>query len=232
MNLEQRPYDAFEHWCGSLFKSGRDLVPVFTIYCDDSGTHPESRVAAVGGYVGQVVEWKRFAREWSKALRKNHIDVMHRTDLEGFKGEFLESKGWNPDKRKDLLQVLHPIIKERTEVAIGAAVLTEDFRDVIPEPTQRFFGGVYGWCAHICMIHLREWTNVKKYRQLQAADTVVYEMHKHVHNQIVEHGKRQLRLSAADLIRETDKRYMRYWDRRKLKEWLATWDSKRITFEK
>jgi hypothetical protein len=49
---------------------------------------------------------------------------MHRADLESFKGEFLEFNGWGPRRRNALLQKLHPIVKRRTNVVIGSAVLT------------------------------------------------------------------------------------------------------------
>jgi hypothetical protein len=60
-----RSYDAFEHLCRSLFKTGDDLLGMLTAYFDDSATED---VATVAGYVGSVVQWDRFKIEWQKLL--------------------------------------------------------------------------------------------------------------------------------------------------------------------
>jgi hypothetical protein len=128
-----------------------------TFYGDESGTTQENRVAVVAGYVGQVSEWRRFEREWSKVLRKYEIRIMHRANLETWHGEFTDADGWNPIRRKELLTELQPIIKSCTKVAIGSAVIKRDWEEVIPDWLKRFFGGVYGWCAHDCVVGVRKW---------------------------------------------------------------------------
>jgi len=58
---------------------------------------------------------------------------------------------------------------------------------------------------------------------LQAADTLAYEIFKQVENQIVDRGeKHDVRFSVKDLLRAQDLPYLKYWDRARLKEWLAT----------
>lgn len=54
---------------------------------------------------------------------------------------------------------------------------------------------------------------------LQAADVVAYEVYKQVQNQIVDGGKLDVRLSAADLFREKDHPYLKYWNRERLLQW-------------
>lgn len=75
-------------------------MSMFTIYCDDSGTDQESRVAAVAGYIGKVAQWEAFQKEWRKALGEFGIKQMHRAELESFKGEFKE---WNGTRRTKFL---------------------------------------------------------------------------------------------------------------------------------
>src|SRR5216683_1579048 len=137
-------YNAFEHLRQSLFLAFDDLMSMLTIYCDESGTDRKNRVAAVGGYIGQVVQWQRFEREWSKILNKPcyGVAMLHRSDLETWHGEFTEKRGWNPNRRGALLNELHRIIKLRTKVAIGSAVIKEDWESVMPNWVKKSFGGV------------------------------------------------------------------------------------------
>jgi hypothetical protein len=134
-------------------------MSLLTVYCDESGTDHTNRVATVCGYIGQVSEWRRFEKEWIPILRKPpyRVKMMHRADLETWHGEFTAQRGWNPERRKAFLQELHPIIKARTKVAIGSAVIKEDWEDVMPNWLKRGMGGVYGWCAHECVAAVRVW---------------------------------------------------------------------------
>lgn len=132
-------------------------MPMLTIYCDDSGTDKKNRSAVVAGYLSNVAQWDIFRKEWSLVLKDFKVKQMHRTDLENFKGEFTEDRGWNPTRRKAFLARLHPIINRRMKLSIGTAVIRKDFEEVIPKEVQKKFGGVYGWCAHTCLVKLRIW---------------------------------------------------------------------------
>ena len=248
-------------------------MSLLTVYCDESGTDVRNRVACVAGYIGQVSEWKEFEKEWSRILKKSpyRVKMMHRSNLETWHGEFTAKRGWNPDRRKNFLRELQPIIKSRTRVALGSAVIKADWEEVMPEWLRRFFGGVYGWCAHECVVASRVWCTrptrnyshpinrvfekgaegqgqvaqmfteldrdpvfSKEYRigtwgfackdvvPLQAADTLAYEIFKQVENQILDRGeKHDVRFSMRDLMRPQDPVYLKYWDRARLREWLA-----------
>ncbi len=152
-------YGAFQHLCGSLFLKAGSNVSMLTAYCDESGTDEKNRVAVVAGYIGQVSEWREFEKQWVPVLKKRpyRVSMMHRADLETWHGEFTEDKGWDPNRRKSFLRELHPIIKSRTKVALGTAVIKKDWAEVMPSWLRRFFGGVYGWCAHECLVASRVW---------------------------------------------------------------------------
>ena len=57
-------------------------MSLLTFYGDESGTDRHNRVAVVAGYVGQVSEWRRFERQWSRVLKRYGVHVMHRNHLE------------------------------------------------------------------------------------------------------------------------------------------------------
>jgi hypothetical protein len=88
-------------------------MSMFTVYCNDSGTDQESRVAAVAGYIGKVAQWEAFQGEWHKALGEFGVKQMHRAELESFKGEF---KDWNGTRRTKFLQRIQPIIRDHIKV--------------------------------------------------------------------------------------------------------------------
>jgi hypothetical protein len=90
-------------------------------------------------------------------LKSFRVNQMHRADLENFRGEFKESCGWNPRRRGAFLRKLHPIIRRRTKLPIGSAVIKEDFEAIIPDKIKKKFGGSYGWCAHACLVKVLIW---------------------------------------------------------------------------
>ena len=99
---------------------------MFTVYCDDSGSDKKSRVAAVSGFISNVGQWELFNQGWTQILKAFGVDQMHRADLESFKGEFLESRGWGPRRRTAILKKLHSIMKRRAKVAIGSSVIRKE----------------------------------------------------------------------------------------------------------
>lgn len=132
-------------------------MSLLTFYGDESGTDAHTRVTAVAGYLGQDKEWRRFEREWLTVLKKYGVLLMHRSDLETWHGEFTQERGWNPQRRIEILSELQPIIKSCTKVAVGTAIIKDDWEQVMPVWLRRFFGGAYGWCAHECVVAVRAW---------------------------------------------------------------------------
>jgi hypothetical protein len=61
---------------------------MLTAYFDDSGTDLKSDVAVVAGYLSSVANWESFAKSWQSLLNEYGINMMRRTDLEGFHGDF------------------------------------------------------------------------------------------------------------------------------------------------
>lgn len=137
-------------------------MSMFAIYCDDSGTDEGNRVASVAGFLGKVARWEAFQKQWGRALKEFGIKTMHRADLESFVGEY---KGWNGAHRTRFLQRVQPIIREHMTVPIGSAVIKEDFRKIIPKHIQEQFEGVYGWCAHDCLVAVSHWYSHRGYRK-------------------------------------------------------------------
>jgi|GEM_PF-675821 uncharacterized protein DUF3800 len=158
-------YDAFRHICQSLGVSGDRVMPIFTVYFDESGTHGGSPAVVVGGYIGIVKKWKEFGEIWNThILKREGIKILHRVDLENFEGEFT---GWKRDRQVRVIRRAHKIIKKYTEIGAGIsqAVVPADFEEVIPDVAKRAFGGPYGWAANCCTIHVSKWADDHGYRE-------------------------------------------------------------------
>ena len=169
------PYNPFIHLCRSLFLSRTDLMARLTVYCDDSGTHPESRVAVVAGFISTVSQWEIFQKEWRKVLRKNGIQILRRADLESYHGEFLK---WDEARRRAFLEPLHRIIRRRIKVPIGQSVQRRDFEEIVPHDIKGKCGGIYGFLAHSCLVAVRTWCE-KPSRQHTAPINWVFEAGTH-----------------------------------------------------
>jgi hypothetical protein len=248
---------------------------MLTIYCDDSGTSPENRVAAAAGYLSTVLQWERFCPEWHRVLDKEGIKIMRRANLENFQGEFTQAKGWEPKRRTRFVKRLQQVIRHRTYSGFGSSVIKADFDEVMPDWVKQLFGGVYGWCAHECIVGMSMWSERhhhndpiewifeagtegsgqigamfdalykdpllreqfrikldgwsfkdKSLKPLQSADTLAYELYKHTENRIVDQGKRNIRLSLIDLIRQHEIPYFKFWNKERMEKWLANWDAR------
>ena len=147
-------YDAFEHLCRSLFKSGEDLFGMITGYFDESGTSVNNPAIGVAGYFGSCSQWEKFNVEWRKILSDFSLSEFHRTDIEN---RHLYVPGWTTEDRKMVARRAHKIIKEFTYIGVGNAVIKEDFEDVFPPILKKLYGGPYGYCAFLCVSRAKNW---------------------------------------------------------------------------
>ncbi len=52
-------------------------MPMFTLYCDDSGTHSASDVAIAGCYIATVEQWGELKRNWDEINAREKFGVFH-----------------------------------------------------------------------------------------------------------------------------------------------------------
>ncbi len=265
-------YDAAAHLRASLLLKANDTMAMLTVYCDDSGTDKNTRVAVVAGYLSNVAQWELFSKEWRKVLDEFGIDRMRRADLENFRGEF---KKWNPERRIALLQRLQPIIKRRTKLPIASVVIKEDFERAISDDLKEKMGGVYGFLAYICLVSVGQWCGRssrlhgdpiqwvfesgtegshqvsqmfdvmhsdvrlrnksrlggwsfqgKELAPLQSADLFAYECFKHIENQVVDGGRRPVRISWGHLVGSERCPYVKFWEKPWLEKFSREFDQR------
>ena len=96
---------------------------------------------------------------------------------------------------------------------------------------EKGFEAIYDNSSMRDKCHLKGWSfEDKSVRPLQAADVLAYEVFKQVDNQIVDKGtKHPIRISMRHLMHATtDGRYLKYWNRERLLEWLEMWNARHI----
>lgn len=102
-------------------------MAMLAAYFDESGTHANSPVVAVAGYVAPVSEWLRFENEWRFFLKEAGVDYFRMSEFENRQGPFAN---WNKDKRIDVLTKLLKTIQFRIHLGVGAATVIQDFEAV------------------------------------------------------------------------------------------------------
>ena len=108
----------------------------------------------MAGFVSTKLLWDAFRREWARALRKEHVAIVHMADLENRRGEF---EGWTRERSEAFRGTLFDIIHRRTLAPIGSALVNADWERVMPAHIKAGFGGSYGWCAEDCAYQAVKW---------------------------------------------------------------------------
>ena len=50
---------------------------MLTLYCDDSGTHPESNYAVAACFLSDMDRWDRFNDDWNRANQDENFGRSH-----------------------------------------------------------------------------------------------------------------------------------------------------------
>jgi hypothetical protein len=104
---------------------------MLSVYFDASGTHRESDVVVIAGWIATDHQWERFTREWTEILDGAGLEppVFHATEFErpGM------PDGWSPSKKIKVRQRLITKIQKRTRDQFGVAVVVPDYRQAAHE---------------------------------------------------------------------------------------------------
>lgn len=65
-----------------------ETVVVLHAYCDESGTHRESKATIIAGFLGPTDEWTAIEADWTAVIRREGISRLHATECEAARGEF------------------------------------------------------------------------------------------------------------------------------------------------
>jgi hypothetical protein len=143
--------DEFADAIFSIFEKER-LMAMMSVYLDESGTHDQSPIVVVGGYVASVVQWKHFQAKWSAALKEEEISCFHMNKFESSVGEF---EGWTEERKRPFFQKLSQIILRHVSFGIGMAVVKKDYEGFSLEYRKGISPRTFGVLQ--CIRQLRWW---------------------------------------------------------------------------
>jgi hypothetical protein len=127
---------------------------MFTAYFDESGTHKDSSVVVVAGYLSTDEQWTKFSSEWLAILDRYKIDCFHMTDFENRRKQF---KILSEADRQRLLDRLIAFIKIRQRIGIGVTFGMADYNEIVQEFSDLPIKKPYAFCAIQCMVLIKNW---------------------------------------------------------------------------
>lgn len=130
------------------------MVGDFTLYCDESYSHPpEPRAYTVGGYLSTDVQWKKFRKEWRRILEPEGINYFHMVDFQACKPPY---DSWSKEKRIKFLGSLHGVIHKRTMLSFVTTADLADFEHLTTEQ-KRELVNPHVFAAKNCMKAVGFW---------------------------------------------------------------------------
>jgi hypothetical protein len=127
----------------------------FSLYFDDSGTHPESDVAIAACYIGRLESWERLVDDWKLARQVEAFTVFGMADILGGKNEF---RGWGEARRDRLIRRLITITRCRADIGVAVAVPKVAYDKVIQGKIRDRFGKFhYTFAVRSCLTQIKGW---------------------------------------------------------------------------
>jgi hypothetical protein len=100
---------------------------IWTVYLDDSGTHDDSPIMLMGGFLANAAQWESFNNEWQSLLTSFGIPSCHAVELRHRTKQF---KGWSVDKRKEFILEANRITEEQLELAVTTIIRKDDYDSI------------------------------------------------------------------------------------------------------
>lgn len=155
----QQPYDGFDHFVQSINADLGTLLSMFTLFCDDSGTHAKSEVAVAGCYVSTVEQWTECKRNWEEVNQRENFGVFHMADFVAKQEQFKAPEWQDQTKRDRTVQARINLIRTRAQFGFAAVVDKAAYDDVIVNGhhQHRFGDNHYAYCIRICTAMVNRW---------------------------------------------------------------------------
>lgn len=97
-------------------------------FFDESGTHQQAKVLAVGGWVAAWPEWEDFEYRWNAANKKHGVEVFRFSDCDNSRGEF---KDWKAPQKIALMKDLFRVIDRHEIYGFCAIITMDDYKRVV-----------------------------------------------------------------------------------------------------
>ena len=164
----QEGYDGFRHFVLSINATTDTLMAMFTLYCDDSGTHSGSDIAVAACYVSTVEQWGHFKRNWEEINEREHFGVFHMADFVGRHEQFSSPEWHDQAKRDRTISALISTIKVRARIGFAAAIQKSAYDEVIASDEflrQRLGTNHYALAVRLCTALVDKWRQRHGYNE-------------------------------------------------------------------
>lgn len=96
---------------------------ILTAYYDESGTHGDSPLTVLAGFVGYANDWVDFEREWKKILKKHNITHVHAKHMLHRQGQH---KNWTDEQVYECFVDLIYVLQEKRRIFASKTILPEE----------------------------------------------------------------------------------------------------------
>jgi hypothetical protein len=88
---------------------------ILTACLDESGTHADSPICVMAGYVATAAQWKRVEADWAALVAKARIRHIHAVDLFRRTKQF---RGWKPEDVNALALAFDGVIARHLQLGL------------------------------------------------------------------------------------------------------------------
>jgi hypothetical protein len=134
------------------------IYRVYNGYFDESGTHDQSEVVAVVGYLATYEGWSHWEIEWNEVMTHYGVTDFHMTDFVARRGEFSDEI-WTDERRTAFMKRITTICRERTMMGLGCAVKRADYERCLTQTIQDDLRHPYYFCLYACFNMLLHWSS-------------------------------------------------------------------------
>ena|SRR5450755_3456556 len=113
-----------------------------TCYCDDSGSHEESKVAVVGGVLMNKPSFLHFDQAWDAILKDFRIDGIHMKDFIRPYGRYVTMA---PEMKVALFTSVAKTINEHKIHSVSVGIPQADFKSLLSMEVYRKLMGLTHW---------------------------------------------------------------------------------------
>jgi hypothetical protein len=148
----------FERLLDALLPGGGAAVPLVEAYFDESGSHDDSPVLCVAGYIMEAEEAKRFGSEWRAVLEPHGLSAFHMVDCAHGNEEFADIP--KPTRIEIATQCI-ALVNRYAWAGLGASISAAEYAELMPEHPN--LGGAYNFLLWNCLFGVRHWLDVTKW---------------------------------------------------------------------
>jgi hypothetical protein len=141
---------------------------MFSLYCDDGGTHAQSDIAVAACYVATVEQWREFNRSWEEANASEDFGVFHMADFVARKNRFALPEWQDDHKRHRTLRRLINIIVTRARHGFYSAVEKPAYDEEVPQEfkdKRKLGNNHYTFAVRMCMAKVLKWRMRYNYQE-------------------------------------------------------------------